>query len=66
MYGRFVVTLSWCPLVRGEEGKDGRNIRVGQDGKQFNLSSDGLLVVLAFGEVRVVMVRIGYGFNGAV
>ena len=49
--GHFVVTVVWCPLIGGKEGRDGSGVRAYQYGNPVNRSTDGLLGNLAFGEV---------------
>ena len=65
MQGRFIVSVIQRPLVGGEEGQKSSDVGAGQDGEPFNLSADVLVGGLALGEVGVVRVRIGYGFDGA-
>ena len=59
------MTVIRCPLVGGEEGQDSSDIGAGQYGQPVNGSLYGLVGGLAFGEVRVVGVGIGYGVDGA-
>ena len=65
MQGRFIVAVIRCPLLSGEEGQNGSDVRASQDGDPVNLYADALVGGIEFGEVGVVRVSIGDGVDGS-
>ena len=59
------MTVIWCPLVGGKEVQNSNNVGSGHNGDPVNQSAYEMVDSHSFGEVRVVRVRIRYGFDGS-